>query len=30
MKKALILYFGKKFYKQWLQKKRRKQSLKTT
>lgn len=26
MKKALILYFGKKFYKDWLKKKRAEQS----
>lgn len=28
MKKALILYFGKKFYKNWLKRKRAKQSNK--
>lgn len=26
MKKALILYFGKKFYKNWLKKKRAEKS----
>lgn len=29
MKKALILYFGEKFYKNWLKKKRAEQSNKT-